>query len=135
MLYESGGNYKSSKIMTRMPSDHEYVIKRFENVNDSYFAEGSDFYIDKEGKMFIYLLTWRERKIIKYDKDFNIVNEINLDSKVNEGWGLTHNPADNTVYYMSDGSNNIYECDPTQNFKVIATHPVNLIRLNTMVGL
>lgn len=124
VLYESGGQYSLSKIMKRNLNVHEYSIGQFAHNSDEHFAEGADYYINSAGELFIIQLTWQDRKIVKYDKDLKLVQEIDLDKRIREGWGLTHDPASKAIYYISDGSSNIYECDAEQGFKVVAVHPV-----------
>lgn len=51
-----------------------------------------------------------------------------------EGWGITHDPARPSIFYISDSTNTIFECDAEKQFEVLKEHkfyfndgPVNYI--------
>ena len=110
-IYESAALYKESGI-----KQFEYPsLKLIKNqkINSNYFGEG----IAKCGN-FIYQLTWREKKIIKYNKNLEIIEEFEMDNKINEGWGLSDSNNKNELF-ATDGSDKIYRLDCNNNLKVI----------------
>ena len=111
-IYESAGLYKESGI-----KQFEYPsLKLIKNqkINSNYFGEG----IAKCGN-FIYQLTWREKKIIKYNyKNLEKIEELEMDNKINEGWGLSDSNNKNELF-ATDGSDKIYRLDCNNNLKVI----------------
>ena len=112
-IYESAGLYKESGI-----KQFEYPsLKLIKNqkINSNYFGEG----IAKCGN-FIYQLTWREKKIIKYNKNLEIIEEFEMDNKINEGWGLSDSNNKNELF-ATDGSDKIYRLDCNNNLKVISS--------------
>ena len=83
-------------------------------INNKYFGEGI-----AKCNNFIYQLTWRERKIIKYDYNtLEKINEINMDYQMKEGWGLSISNKENELF-ATDGSDKIFRLDCNQNLKVI----------------
>jgi glutamine cyclotransferase len=50
-------------------------------------------------------LTWREKKVLVFDKDLKKIEELEWKK---QGWGLTHN---DTHMFISDGSSTIYVVD------------------------
>ena len=61
---------------------------------------------------------------MKYDKDMNFIESIVLPLPIGEGWGLTHNTQNPRTFYVSDGSNVIFEADVEEGFKVDKRHSV-----------
>ena len=113
LLYESGGLYKQSSI-----KKFEYPSLKLLNetkLNSNYFGEG----IAQCGD-YIYQLTWREDKIIKYDLNLNKIEELNLDNSMSEGWGLSFSDKENELI-ATDGSDKIYRLDCNNNLKVISS--------------
>ena len=53
-----------------------------------------------------------------------MIDRLPLPEQIREGWGLTHNGKNATAFYITDGSNVVYECDQTQGFKVYKQHVV-----------
>ena len=125
-LYESGGKYKKSKFGRRVEENFETQFDEVQELADEYFAEGADYYINEKGETLFYVLTYRERKIIEFSEDLKKQKEIVIDNRIREGWGLTHDPeVNNGIYYISDGSENIFECDVKQDFKILRIHKVS----------
>lgn len=57
-------------------------------------------------------MTWRTRKIIVRNEQGDEIKVIPLPKEIEEGWGITHDYwLENNIYYISDGSNVIFECD------------------------
>ena len=111
-IFESGGlYYESSIIELEYPSLK--MIKKT-NLKSNYFGEG----ISQCGN-YIYQLTWRENIILKYDLNLNLIEEINLDNKMREGWGLSNSDKKNELL-ATDGSEKIYRLDCNNNLKVIS---------------
>ena len=107
-IYESSGLYGKSKIVSYKLGNTQY--NKEYTVNNKYFAEGLVVVKDK-----IYILTWKEKKILILDKNsFKLIEEIKLPAEIGEGWGLTYN---NNVFYISNGSENIYLLDNQFNIK------------------
>jgi len=59
--------------------------------------------------------------------DFKLEGTIELPEEIREGWGITHDPKEPTIAYISDGSSNIYKVETNnyveekQVFKVVET--------------
>lgn len=71
-----------------------------------YFGEGITVLNDK-----LYYLTWKEKIGFVYDaKTYKKLREFEYDSKMKEGWGLTH---DKTNLIASDGTDKIHFLDTT----------------------
>lgn len=110
-LYESGGLYGQS-VLVKMDYPSLNVVQKVP-LDGKYFAEG----IAKCGD-YIYQLTWRERKILKYRLDnLSLVGTLELDTNVREGWGLA--TFSNNRLIASDGSDNIYFLDCDKNLAVV----------------
>ena len=58
-----------------------------------------------------------------------VVETFDLPMEIQEGWGMARDTFRPNIMYVSDGSNTIYECDVTQQFKVVKTHEVVLADL------
>lgn len=101
-IVESGGMYGMSTL-TRMKYPSLEIVKQAK-LKDSYFAEG----IAKVGNN-IYQLTWRENKILKYNSETFEVEELVMDSKMREGWGLAN--YKNNELIATDGSDKIFFLD------------------------
>ena len=111
-IYESGGLYGESRIIQLKYPSLEIIKETKMNYN--YFGEGI-----AKCDNFIYQLTWRERKIIKYDYNtLEKINEINMDYQMKEGWGLSISNKENELF-ATDGSDKIFRLDCNQNLKVI----------------
>lgn len=57
------------------------------------------------------MLTWREKEILIFDKEFKLIRKISQPKEIKEGWGITHDPAKPNIFYVSDSRNKILECD------------------------
>jgi glutamine cyclotransferase len=111
-IFESGGLYKKSSIK-KLEYPSLKLIKE-KKINKNYFGEG----IAECGK-YIYQLTWREKKIIKYNKEtLEIIEELEMDKKIKEGWGLSNSNNINELF-ATDGTDKIYRLDCNNNLKVI----------------
>ena len=55
-----------------------------------------------------------------------IVETFDLPLEIQEGWGMARDTIRKNIMYVTDGSNTIYECDLTQQFKIVKTHEVSL---------
>jgi len=64
---------------------------------------------------------------LEYNKDFALQRKIALPNSILEGWGLTKNWETPNLFYVSDGSNIIHECDVLNNFKPLKQHAVSLL--------
>jgi len=118
-LVESGGLYGES-VLIKMKFPELKEIKR-QKLNNRFFGEGTA----KCGNH-IYQLTWLEKNVLKYKADTlerADQNDLFIDSKIQQGWGLTESEDGNL--YESDGTDNIYKlsCD---NLKIISTIKVIL---------
>ena len=104
-LYESGGNYGSSKVFqTTLDGKTLQSV----TLSKEYFGEGITVLNNK-----IYQLTWREHKVFVYDAStFKKINEL---SWPHEGWGMT-NDGKNII--ISTGSSILYFVEP-ENFKIL----------------
>ncbi|MBS2097472.1 glutaminyl-peptide cyclotransferase [Carboxylicivirga linearis] len=99
VLYQSGGKYGESTINKINVQTGE--IEKQVNLDSKFFAEGLTFVNDT-----IYLLTWKERTLLKYDQDLNLIDQMPYQL---EGWGFCFN---GTHLIASDGSSTIYFIDP-----------------------
>lgn len=109
-LLESAGNYNRSRLL-------RYDLKsgkRFNDIklDDAYFGEGICVFRDT-----IYQMTWKEKKVLVYTKDFKKIKELPLPI---EGWGLT---TDSTHLIASDGSSNLYFFEPS-TFRLLRTQGI-----------
>ena len=105
-LYESGGNYGSSKVFQ---ATLDGKTLQSINIPKEYFSEGITVLHNK-----IYQLTWREHKVFVYDAaTFKKVNEF---SWPHEGWGMT-NDGKNII--ISTGSSILYFVDP-ETFRILS---------------
>ncbi len=103
-LYESTGQYKESKL--RIVDYKTGKPKKNVNLSDTYFAEGITIVNDK-----VYQLTWREKIGFVYNVETLEKESSFKYGHSKEGWGLAHDPSDNTIY-QSDGTEYIYELSP-----------------------
>lgn len=109
-VLESGGNYGQSKLFL-------YDLKtgkasKSVKLQDKYFGEGTCIFRDT-----IYQMTWKEKTVFVYDKNFKKIKELPLPI---EGWGLT---TDGTNLIASDGSSNLYFFEPT-TFRLLRTQGI-----------
>jgi glutaminyl-peptide cyclotransferase len=102
VLYESGGQYGESLLRKLNPTTGK-TIKTL-TLDKKYFAEGISIMYDK-----IYLLTWKEREILIFDLDFNLVDKKPLITSTGEGWGICN---DGRSLIISDGSNKLTYINP-----------------------
>ncbi len=102
ILYESGGQYGESLLRKINPLNGQ-VIKSVD-IEKKYFAEGLTIFNGK-----IYLLTWKEREILIYDLDLNLIEKKPLNTTTGEGWGICN---DGKSLIVSDGSNNLTYINP-----------------------
>lgn len=107
-LYESGGNYKKSRLAR--VSLHTGMPLQKINLADKYFGEGISVLNGK-----IYQLTYNEGKCFVYD--FKTLKKIKEFEYEGEGWGMTN---DGKHLIMNNGSNNLYYRDP-ETFKIVKT--------------
>ena len=122
-LYESGGQYNISSFLYREKKNFDYKTSKKKKEKKKYFAEGADFY-KKANKTYFYQLTWQKREILKRAENFEILQKIELPKKIEEGWGISHNPLKPSIFFISDGTNKIFECDAEKNFEIIKEHKI-----------
>jgi glutamine cyclotransferase len=104
-LYESGGNYGSSKLFQ---SSLDGKTLKSVKLTKEYFGEGITVLNNR-----IYQLTWKESKVFVYDAStFKKINELTWP---HDGWGMT-NDGKNII--ISTGSSILYFVDP-ENFKIL----------------
>jgi glutamine cyclotransferase len=110
-VLESTGNHgKSFLLLTDLKTGK--VIKKAK-LDSVYFGEGTVMLRDT-----IYQMTWREKKVFVYNKDFKKLNELPLNY---EGWGLTTNGSE---LIATDGSSNLYFYEPA-TFRLLRTQGVS----------
>ncbi|HMP29060.1 MAG TPA: glutaminyl-peptide cyclotransferase [Saprospiraceae bacterium] len=107
VLYESGGQYGES-ILRKINHNTGQIIKSVA-IDKNYFAEGLTILNDK-----IYLLTWKEREILIYDLELNLIDKKPLNTTTGEGWGICN---DGNYLIVSDGSHQLNYINP-QTFLV-----------------
>lgn len=111
-LYETTGLYGESKIYKNINLDDNSFEKEYKFDKDV-FAEGSTIFKDK-----LYVLTWKEKKILVFNKDtLELEKELPYEK---EGWGLT---TDGEYLISSDGTSNLYYLD--ENANIIKTISAN----------
>lgn len=111
-LYESTGNYGSSKLL-QIDMKTGKAVKSIP-LAEKYFGEGLTILHDT-----MYQLTWKEHTVFVYD--VNTFIKIKEFTNLNpEGWGLT-NDGKNLI--ASDGSSNLYFYDPA-TFRLLRTQGV-----------
>ena len=116
-LIESGGLYGQSSInYIDYPSLN---IRKNNRLPGRYFAEGIDYLYDNKGNLEIYQLTYMEKEVLVYDKNFKLIRSIPLPKEISEGWGLAKfiDQKNETKFLFSDGSESIFVVNP-RNFAV-----------------
>ena len=104
VMYETCGLYGESKLHINIDTASGRASETYA-FDDNIFAEGSTILNDK-----IYVLTYKENKIYKFDlKTLILENEYEY---LKEGWGLT---TDGKYLIVSDGSSKIYYLDENLN--------------------
>lgn len=117
VLYESGGRYNRS-LLRKVEADTGNVIRQVK-IPTQFFAEGLTAVDDR-----LYLLTWRERSCLVYDKEtFEQVDEFRYSG---EGWGLAF---DGRYLVMSDGTSKIRFLDP-KTFRQVRKIDVHFFNSN-----
>ena len=109
-LLESTGNYGHSRIV--FADIKTGKIEKQVALDAKFFGEGAVMLHDT-----IYMLTWKERTVLVYSKDFKKIKELPLNY---EGWGLTTNGKE---LIASDGSSNLYFYEPG-TFRLLRTQGV-----------
>lgn len=110
-LFESGGLYGES-VLVKIDYPNLTTTKIVKLANE-YFAEGI-----AKCQNYLYQLTWRERKILKYSyPNLDYVDHLSLDSLVKEGWGLSETSSASELV-ASDGSTKLYFLDCNDGLKV-----------------
>ena len=113
-LYETSGLYGKSKLYKNVSLEDADWEKDYA-FDEKIFAEGSTVFNDK-----IYVLTWKENKILVFNKDtLELEKELPYEK---EGWGLT---TDGTHLIASDGTNKIYYLD--ENANIIKTITIDKV--------
>lgn len=116
-IYEGTGQEGHSSLR-KVELQTGKVIQQHK-LDDKYFGEGICLLNGK-----IYQLTWRHGEGFVYNlEDFSPAGKFNYSS---EGWGLT---TDGTVFWMSDGTSNLYKLNPA-NMSVI-----DILEVSTNKGL
>ncbi|PRP80407.1 hypothetical protein PROFUN_11953 [Planoprotostelium fungivorum] len=122
-LYEGTGLHGSSWLR-KVELQTGKVLKE-KSIEHEYFGEGIVRFKEK-----IYQLTWQNRQILIYDRNFN---RLSIERWNYEGWGITH---DNEDLIVSDGTDAIRFLDPTHlNIKktIRVTHNgIKIERLNEL---
>ena len=99
VLWESTGLEGESSIR-KVDLETGEVLKKV-SLKDEYFGEGLALLNDK-----LYQQTWKNEKVLVYDRDLNQIDEIDFKSR---GWGLT---TDGTHLIFSDGTDRIKFINP-----------------------
>lgn len=108
LVYESGGQYKRSKLVNYRLGATTYTQEH--KLNDESFAEGITLFNNK-----IYQITYRQKDIFVYDVNtFQLLETLRMPDMVREGWGLTTNGKELLV---SDGSQFVYFFDEKFNLQ------------------
>jgi len=122
-LIESAGIYGKSSI--HYVSFPDMNVTTNTNLSSTYFAEGTTS-LEVNGVEYIYQMTWKEMKVFVYKaSDLSLYKTLVFPSTIAQGWGLTkgtyvYNGKTMTVFYISNGSSNIYIVDPS-TFTVLKT--------------
>lgn len=112
LLYSEGWYGSSSLGVLRLNQGNMTISQSQRKlINSKYFGEGSTYY-PKDGN--VYMLTWKDNVLVVFKDLYPSLNpsfttQIPLPSVIGEGWGITH---DNNYLYISNGSKNIYVCQP-----------------------
>jgi glutamine cyclotransferase len=109
-LLESTGNKGRSKLLLYDLKTGK--VARSLKLDDKFFGEGVCVFRDT-----IYQLTYQEKTVLVYDKNFKKIKELPLPI---EGWGLT---TDGTHLIASDGTSNLHYFEPT-TFRLLFTKGV-----------
>lgn len=101
-LYESTGLYGSSSL--REINLNGNIIQQI-NLDSKYFAEGITIWENK-----IIQLTWTNEIAFIYElNNFNLLEELSIDTTNGQGWGITHS---HEHLIISDGTSYLHFCDP-----------------------
>ena len=101
-LYESTGLYGSSSL--REINLNGNIIRQI-NLDSKYFAEGITIWENK-----IIQLTWTNEIAFIYElNNFNLLEELSIDTTNGQGWGITHS---HEHLIISDGTSYLHFCDP-----------------------
>ena len=101
-LYESTGLYGSSSL--REINLNGNIIQQI-NLDSKYFAEGITIWENK-----IIQLTWTNGIAFIYElNNFNLLEELSIDTTNGQGWGITHS---HEHLIISDGTSYLHFCDP-----------------------
>lgn len=117
LLLESAGGFGKSRIHFLKVNEKSKKIEISETDNwagldQKEFGEGCDIVVDPEsGNRTIVQLTWQTRRIIFYDEELNYLKEKLLPSEIKEGWGLTHDPSNPRVVYITSGTSDLFLVD------------------------
>lgn len=97
------------------------ILKKFDFPGD-YFGEGSAL-VNVNGFSSIYMMTYTQKIAVKVDTGLNSIQKVfQMPSEIQEGWGMTLLPTKPNTVLVSDGTNNIYECDVSQDLAIKQTH-------------
>lgn len=108
LVYESGGQYRRSKLVNYKLGSTSY--NKEQKMNDETFAEGITLFNNK-----IYQITYRQRDIFVYDATtLELLETMRMPDIVREGWGITSNGKELLV---SDGTQFIYFFDEKFNLQ------------------
>ena len=67
------------------------------------------------------MLTYRKRKVFRYNSKLELLEEMMIPSTIREGWGMTH--TDENELIVSDGTSKLHFVDP-KDFSVTKTTSV-----------
>jgi len=115
LLESSGGRGKSTLHLLTLS---DMSIKQEQKLAAKYFGEGADIVVVDNSTTEIFQLTYRERAILVYDVNTLLMKRtMDLPIQIKEGWGLTKrwetvNETKVQYIYITDGSSNIFVCDP-----------------------
>jgi glutaminyl-peptide cyclotransferase len=127
-LLESTGLVGQSGLQYYKINDDSNTLtfRRTIDLDKSVFGEGCDL-VSNDGKEAIFQLTWLSRKIFKYNTDLTQLAAYDMPTEMQEGWGLTHNPANNKQLIASDSSHVLFLLDWVSDpakLKVVGKHPI-----------
>jgi len=126
-IYESAGLYRKSRIFrdNLVEMDSTDPTPRISlPLADKYFAEGLSLFVQPDGNVSLFQLTWKEKAVFKYQLNEGQIQPSSLfslqdtfNNPATEGWGLTTNGSH---LIMSTGASELLIMDPV-DFKVVGS--------------
>ena len=124
LLVESTGKNGESKVQyLRLNEDTKTadIAKQF-NLPGQYFGEGHSI-VNINGEDKVVMMTYTSKVGLQLDTDLTLIEKtFNMPSGISEGWGMAAIPEKPSTVYISDGTSYVYECDASNNLRIIKSY-------------